>query len=227
MTARPRVQYWQLLFSWKPVQIICSRTPVFSAQWYCTRHSIEGFWAQSSTNTVLFFLPLSFFALLISWSGSASLPVRPKLLIRIPSRVKNSLEKHKMVKPTARWNLTLRKQFNPGKGRLILSLIASFVSAISILTMADLFSKALLYLTEAETLSRQMEEDTNFWPKSVLFRAQALVLLKQHKTFKRDMKSAGLTPEQTTVYEFFRSNLEFLKVSIEVLWDDYSGIVFF
>ena len=74
--------------------------------------------------------------------------------------------------------------------------------------------QALIYLTEAEALSRQLEEETNFWPKSVLFRAHALVLLKQHKTFKRDMKSTGLSPEQMTVYEFFRSNLEFLKVSV-------------
>jgi hypothetical protein len=50
--------------------------------------------------------------------------------------------------------------------------------------------------------------------KSILiFRAQALVLSKQHKTFKRDLKSTGLNPDQMTTYEFFRSNLEYLKVS--------------
>lgn len=66
-------------------------------------------------------------------------------------------------------------------------------------------------------MSRQVEEDSNFAARNVLFRAHALVLLKQHKTFKRDMKSTGLSPEMTTMYEFFRSNLEFLKVSLNVL----------
>ena len=72
--------------------------------------------------------------------------------------------------------------------------------------------QALTYLNEADILARQLDEDNSFGPRSLLYRAQALVQSKQHKIFKRDLKSTGLSPEQMTAYEFFRSNLEYLKV---------------
>jgi len=71
-----------------------------------------------------------------------------------------------------------------------------------------------MYLNEADIMSRQLDEDNSFGSRSILFRAHALVLSKQHKTFKRDLKPTGLSPEQMTTYEFFRANLEYLKVTI-------------
>ena len=71
-----------------------------------------------------------------------------------------------------------------------------------------------MYLNEADIMSRQLDEDNSFGSRSVLLRAHALVLSKQHKTFKRDLKPTGLSPEQMTTYEFFRANLEYLKVKI-------------
>ena len=56
-----------------------------------------------------------------------------------------------------------------------------------------------MYLNEADILSRQLDEDNTFGPRSVLLRAHALVLSKQHKAFKRDLKPAGLAPEQVTI----------------------------
>jgi len=89
-------------------------------------------------------------------------------------------------------------------------------------TLLSFLFQALAYLSEAEALAKQFDE--GFWPRGVLFRAHALVQLKQAKAFKRDMKSAGLTPDQTTIYEFFRSNLEYCKVCVSqqlTFWHGY------
>jgi hypothetical protein len=61
------------------------------------------------------------------------------------------------------------------------------------------FRQALEYLSEADGLSRQLDDESSFCPRSVLFKARALVLMKQHKTFKRDMKPTGLSPEQESI----------------------------
>lgn len=72
-------------------------------------------------------------------------------------------------------------------------------------------TQALTYLAEADTMAKQLDEDGSFSNRSLLLRAHALVLSKQHKVFKRDLKPAGLSPEQMTTYEFYRANLEYLK----------------
>ena len=45
-----------------------------------------------------------------------------------------------------------------------------------------------------------------------LLRAHAFVNGRQHKQFKKDLKSTGLSPRVAVSFEFMRANLEYLKV---------------
>ena len=46
----------------------------------------------------------------------------------------------------------------------------------------------------------------------ILQRAQALVLSKAHKAFKKDIKAGDMGPGDSLTFEFLRANLEYLKV---------------
>lgn len=49
----------------------------------------------------------------------------------------------------------------------------------------------------------------------LLKRAHVLVLLKQHKVFKRDLKpSSEFTTKESVAFEFLRANMEFVRVSL-------------
>ena len=47
---------------------------------------------------------------------------------------------------------------------------------------------------------------------AVLQRAQALVLSKAHKAFKKDIKAGDMGPQEAITFEFLRANLEYIKV---------------
>jgi hypothetical protein len=47
-----------------------------------------------------------------------------------------------------------------------------------------------------------------------LQRAQAFVNARQHKQFKKDVKSTGLGTQDCISFEFMRANLEYLKVKL-------------
>ena len=84
--------------------------------------------------------------------------------------------------------------------RLVLPLLVSNCLAL------DQPSEAICFLNEIT--STNSEAINRF---QVLARARALVQLRQHKIFKRDIKPVGIHGNHLTAYEFLRSNLEYLK----------------
>ena len=68
--------------------------------------------------------------------------------------------------------------------------------------------EAIYYINEL--ISNPEDSDSvNMYP--VIARARALVQMRQHKLFKKDLKSGQLQGDLLTAYEFLRSNLEYVK----------------
>ena len=69
--------------------------------------------------------------------------------------------------------------------------------------------EAIYYMNEMPSVNPEDSEAVNMY--QILSRARALVQMRQHKLFKRDLKSSGLQGSLLTAYEFLRSNLEYVK----------------
>jgi hypothetical protein len=69
--------------------------------------------------------------------------------------------------------------------------------------------EAIYYMNEMTSGNPENLEAVNMY--QILSRARALVQMRQHKLFKRDLKSSGLQGSFLTAYEFLRSNLEYMK----------------
>ena len=68
--------------------------------------------------------------------------------------------------------------------------------------------EAIFYINE---LASSNTDNDIAYMFSIISRARALVQMRQHKLFKKDLKSAHLQGDHLTAYEFLRSNLEYVK----------------
>jgi hypothetical protein len=73
-------------------------------------------------------------------------------------------------------------------------------------------TEALSYLGQSLASDGSQSPTPSLGGRQLLCRAHALILSRQHKPFKRDLKPVGLTPDETVTFEFMRANMEFLKV---------------
>ena len=81
-------------------------------------------------------------------------------------------------------------------------------------------ASALTFLNEMEPkVGLESGGGGNGPPSSVqvLQRAQALVLSKAHKAFKKDVKAGDLEPEDAVAFDFLRANLEYIKVITRII----------
>ena len=69
--------------------------------------------------------------------------------------------------------------------------------------------EAIFYINELTSSNSDDHESGSMHP--IIARARALVQMRQHKLFKKDLKSAQLQGDLLTAYEFLRSNLEYFK----------------
>ena len=74
--------------------------------------------------------------------------------------------------------------------------------------MLKMPASALTYLNE-------MDKTSSSSSAMALQRAQALVMSKAHKAFKKDIKAGDMmVPQEAIAFEFLRANLEYLKVLV-------------
>ena len=69
--------------------------------------------------------------------------------------------------------------------------------------------EAIFYINELASSNTDDNDIANMF--SIISRARALVQMRQHKLFKKDLKSSQLQGDYLTAYEFLRSNLEYVK----------------
>ena len=69
--------------------------------------------------------------------------------------------------------------------------------------------EAIFYINELTSSNSDENNSGSMYP--IIARARALVQMRQHKLFKKDLKSSQLRGDLLTTYEFLRSNLEYVK----------------